>query len=895
MLLQNEVVFVYSFILLVGSKGLETRAFSAVNVEIQNYKLMAPNPKFAKAYKAMRALGYPQHIVKPVLKSLLDVYNQNWQHIEDQNYTVLVDAILESEECKEREQQKFHLVDEPEEDEPPLKKSRLRSQAVQALSSPGDSSPSFKGTMDKPVHHVEYVIPESNGKEKMIESVHVHLFDNETEAKVLSPVPHYRREVKTTTPNSSSGSKPKKKIQVSAHDKTNESDLLSPGTQLNENYDTYTSCSIVPRMVDETGKKELLPDDLSELEVPLSVVLPGDSSNAKVHISTSLEVIDLDMEDTNNVELLTQGDSSNAKEPFSTSLEQIDLDMEDPSAFSLCYEDESSSGKDSLPQGNCLEYECSVATKEENKSSTSSQIDIASSSSGEVKLSIIYESSLPSNFCIPSLDALFRRMEEKLHKSYRINQSGFSVMNLMKDICEGFLAVGTNTTLDEGVSSAEAHANPVAPRILDTQDVLNRNVSHQVGFCVAPNISLGPVEFQSLNEAPPKIPKFQSLNCFDLSRCKIDLTMQGTFSERNKNSLALGDQKSSTSTSMVIVQTQHFSNDMLSSAYYIDDITRGEENLEISLINEINNEHQPIFKYIPRNITYQSAYVKFLLARISDENCCSNCFGDCLSSKIPCACAGETGGEFAYMPGGIVKEKFLEDCMLMNRSPQQKNLFYCQECPLERSKDKNLSGKCKGHLVRKFIKECWYKCGCIKDCGNRVVQRGITCKLQVFMTPEGKGWGLRTLEDLPKGAFICEYVGEIVTNMELFDRNSQHTGKKHTYPVLLDADWCTEGVLKDEEALCLDATFYGNVARFVNHRCDDANLVEIPVEVETPDHHYYHLAFFTTRKVDAFEELTWDYGIDFSDHTHPVKAFKCGCGSQFCRDKKSLKSVRSRG
>lgn len=26
-------------------------------------------------------------------------------------------------------------------------------------------------------------------------------------------------------------------------------------------------------------------------------------------------------------------------------------------------------------------------------------------------------------------------------------------------------------------------------------------------------------------------------------------------------------------------------------------------------------------------------------------------------------------------------------------------------------------------------------------------------------------------------------------------------------------------------------------------RCDDANLVEIPVEVETPDHHYYHVWF----------------------------------------------------
>lgn len=90
--------------------------------------------------------------------------------------------------------------------------------------------------------------------------------------------------------------------------------------------------------------------------------------------------------------------------------------------------------------------------------------------------------------------------------------------------------------------------------------------------------------------------------------------------------------------------------------------------------------------------------------------------------------------------------------------------------------------------------------------------------IQVFMTSGGKGWGLRTLENLPKGAFICEYVGEIVTNMELYERNKRCAGEKHTYPVLLDADWGSEGVLKDEEALCLDATSYGNIARFINHR-----------------------------------------------------------------------------
>ena len=96
----------------------------------------------------------------------------------------------------------------------------------------------------------------------------------------------------------------------------------------------------------------------------------------------------------------------------------------------------------------------------------------------------------------------------------------------------------------------------------------------------------------------------------------------------------------------------------------------------------------------------------------------------------------------------------------------------------------------------------------------------------MFLTPGKKGWGLRSAENLPRGAFVCEYVGEILTNTELYERNTELSGKnnqktgkaKHTYPVLLDSDWGTEGVLKDEEALCLDGTFYGNVARFINHR-----------------------------------------------------------------------------
>ncbi|VFQ68276.1 unnamed protein product [Cuscuta campestris] len=336
-----------------------------------------------------------------------------------------------------------------------------------------------------------------------------------------------------------------------------------------------------------------------------------------------------------------------------------------------------------------------------------------------------------------------------------------------------------------------------------------------------------------------------------------------------------------------VVESLQLPLDNTSPLTEVIDITKKQEKMMISLVNEVNNKRPPSFHYIPDNTIFRNAYVNISLDRIGDNHSCLTCSGDCLLLPIPCACSYETGGEFAYTKEGLVKEEFLKECISMNRDPGKHCQYYCTQCPLERAKKDGVHNPCKGHLVRNFIKECWKKCGCDLHCGNRVVQRGISRKLQVFMTPGGKGWGLRTLEDLPRGAFVCEYVGEVLTNAELFERVLKSSStEEHSYPVLLDADWAAEGVLKDEEALCLDATYYGNVARFINHRCVDSNLVEIPVEIETPDHHYYHLAFFTTRVVKAREELTWDYGIDFRDRKHPIKAFKCQCGSRFCRNKR---------
>jgi hypothetical protein len=176
---------------------------------------------------------------------------------------------------------------------------------------------------------------------------------------------------------------------------------------------------------------------------------------------------------------------------------------------------------------------------------------------------------------------------------------------------------------------------------------------------------------------------------------------------------------------------QALAEDKKKSFRYVDDITKGSENVKISLLDETNSEDFPKFNYIPCNLMYQSANVNISLARIADQGCCAGCSGDCLSLPFPCACSQDTGGEFAYSSQGLLKEKFLKDCMSMIMDPQDHHYVYCNECPIERSKNETKPEPCKGHLVRKFIKECWRKCGCDMQCGNRVVQRGISRKLQV--------------------------------------------------------------------------------------------------------------------------------------------------------------------
>jgi len=465
---------------------------------------------------------------------------------------------------------------------------------------------------------------------------------------------------------------------------------------------------------------------------------------------------------------------------------------------------------------------------------------VASSAMGEVEMSIKCSID-PSKFHMPDLAAVFKMVEEKCLRSHKSLPPDFSIAGLIKQICQCVAQLGSDHTAEHNKQS---------------------DASGNVG--------------SSQNKPTTSTaPSLKPIDCMNSRSGKCKAVEESLIMEASEN----GPPNSTTD------QQAHLALSPNGSTHDLSDISKGKERSSISAVNEFGSENcLPSFYYIPRNLVSQESYVNSV-ETIGDKDCCSDCFGNCLYAPEPCACARKTGGEFAYTPDGLVRTEFLDKCVSMNRFPEKHNMFFCKSCPLERIRNEPSPELCRGHIVRKFIKECWSKCGCNMECGNRVVQRGITCNLQVFSTREGKGWGLRTLDELPKGAFVCEYVGELLTNTKLHEMTTQNMHSAR-YSVLLDAGWGPDGVLKDEEALCLDATFCGNVGRFINHRCYDANLVEIPVEVETPDHHYYHFAFFTTKKVEAFEELTWDYGIDFDGDKHPVKSFECLCGSRYCRGRK---------
>jgi len=92
------------------------------------------------------------------------------------------------------------------------------------------------------------------------------------------------------------------------------------------------------------------------------------------------------------------------------------------------------------------------------------------------------------------------------------------------------------------------------------------------------------------------------------------------------------------------------------------------------------------------------------------------------------------------------------------------------------------------------IYECNKECSCSSTCPNRLAQFPIRTRLQVFKT-KNRGWGIRALDDIPQGSFVCTYVGKLYADSE-----SQVQGKEFgdTYFCELDFIEVAEGYLKPD-------------------------------------------------------------------------------------------------
>ena len=169
------------------------------------------------------------------------------------------------------------------------------------------------------------------------------------------------------------------------------------------------------------------------------------------------------------------------------------------------------------------------------------------------------------------------------------------------------------------------------------------------------------------------------------------------------------------------------------------------------------------------------------------------------------------------------------------------------------------------------IFECGTHCSCDPaTCRNRLPQAVGAEVLQVFPT-QRKGLGVRATQLVPKGTFVCEYVGEVLKGAMAALRCSSLGESDSCYLMKFKEHFASGSVTLTTH---VDATYKGNVARFINHSCAP-NLVVFPVRSNSV---VPRLCLFAKMDIAAGEELTYHYG-----ESDPVKAGKpCHCGSDKC-------------
>ncbi|KFO83840.1 Histone-lysine N-methyltransferase SETDB2, partial [Buceros rhinoceros silvestris] len=174
------------------------------------------------------------------------------------------------------------------------------------------------------------------------------------------------------------------------------------------------------------------------------------------------------------------------------------------------------------------------------------------------------------------------------------------------------------------------------------------------------------------------------------------------------------------------------------------DISNGAESVPVSFCNDLDRARLPYFKY--RRASWPRGYCLNNFSSTFVDSC--DCTDGCID-RSKCACLQLTA----------------RGCSKISATLSSKTSCGYSYKRLEAP-------------IPSGIYECSVLCRCDKMmCQNRVVQHGIQVRLQVFNT-EKKGWGVRCLDDIDKGTFVCTYSGRLMSRAEILKDTCQELKEK---------------------------------------------------------------------------------------------------------------------
>ncbi|XP_016140599.1 histone-lysine N-methyltransferase, H3 lysine-36 and H4 lysine-20 specific-like [Sinocyclocheilus grahami] len=177
--------------------------------------------------------------------------------------------------------------------------------------------------------------------------------------------------------------------------------------------------------------------------------------------------------------------------------------------------------------------------------------------------------------------------------------------------------------------------------------------------------------------------------------------------------------------------------------------------------------------------------------------------------------------------------------------------------------DENPCGIDSECINRMLMYECHPQvCPVEERCQNQCFTKRQYTEVEIFRTLS-RGWGLRSVSDIKKGAFVNEYVGEVIDEEECRARikHAQENNICNFYMLTLDKD------------RIIDAGPKGNQSRFMNHSCQpNCETQKWTVNGDT------RVGLFALEDIPTGVELTFNYNLECLGNGKTV----CKCGAPNC-------------